>query len=358
MHKAAYLDLMLHDPTQSPAGNLQHLAETQLSGTHEGLTIQVLHTSQDPADPLARHVVLYVEGEQPAPDDFQGFASGVVRRLWQNPPVPAPGIASLTTAAPTMARPALLHVGEWEDYDRAEGRAPQAVAPAALVAAYAPASSCLAPVTGGSPAASTPLPVDAPRPNPVAGVFDQCPAGGDDSDTIQNTLKNRTDAASAWQTTTAGAILALPVPGSLPTERSEWTAEQQAVIKQYEGLPLQVVGYLAGARVEGPEACNCHSASDRDFHFWLVDAQGTDRSQSVVSEVTPRARAAHTGWTIETIWSLVSNQTQVRISGWLMMDPAHPDQVGQTRGTTWEIHPIVAIDVLQSDGTFKPLDTL
>jgi len=36
----------------------------------------------------------------------------------------------------------------------------------------------------------------------------------------------------------------------------------------------------------------------------------------------------------------------VRISGWLMLDPEHPDQLGKTRGTIWEIHPVMKLKVL------------
>jgi hypothetical protein len=38
-----------------------------------------------------------------------------------------------------------------------------------------------------------------------------------------------------------------------------------------------------------------------------------------------------------------------------MMDPEHPDQIGKTRGTIWEIHPIMQIET-RSGGTWKPLD--
>ena len=48
---------------------------------------------------------------------------------------------------------------------------------------------------------------------------------------------------------------------------------------------------------------------------------------------------------------------RVRISGWLMLDPEHPDQVGKTRGTIWEIHPIMQIEVNQN-GQWTPLDKL
>jgi hypothetical protein len=35
----------------------------------------------------------------------------------------------------------------------------------------------------------------------------------------------------------------------------------------------------------------------------------------------------------------------VRISGWILLDPEHPDQVGKTRATIWEIHPVMKIEV-------------
>ena len=54
---------------------------------------------------------------------------------------------------------------------------------------------------------------------------------------------------------------------------------------------------------------------------------------------------------------IVKKDQRVRISGWLMLDPEHPDQVGKTRGTIWEIHPIMQIEVNQN-GQWTPLDKL
>ena len=45
----------------------------------------------------------------------------------------------------------------------------------------------------------------------------------------------------------------------------------------------------------------------------------------------------------------------VRISGWTMLDPEHPDQVGKTRGTIWEIHPVMRLDVMQAGGGWRAL---
>src|SRR5204863_1553168 len=87
--------------------------------------------------------------------------------------------------------------------------------------------------------------------------------------------------------------------------RSDWSAGDRAAIAAYEGLPLQIEGYLLLARAQGPESCNCHSVDDVDFHIWMADAPDKDRTQSVVIEATPRVRAFHPGWTIERLRTLV-----------------------------------------------------
>jgi hypothetical protein len=42
------------------------------------------------------------------------------------------------------------------------------------------------------------------------------------------------------------------------------------------------------------------------------------------------------------------------VSGWLMMDQEHPDQVGKTRGTLWEVHPVMRLEV-ERRGGWEPL---
>jgi hypothetical protein len=64
-----------------------------------------------------------------------------------------------------------------------------------------------------------------------------------------------------------------------------------------------------------------------------------------VVEVSPRLVPVHPLWRLEKLNELVQNQLPVRISGWRMWDQEHPEQIGQTRGTLWEIHPIHRIEV-------------
>ncbi|HUS17829.1 MAG TPA: lamin tail domain-containing protein [Chloroflexia bacterium] len=200
------------------------------------------------------------------------------------------------------------------------------------------------------------MPANAPRPDPPQNTYQGCPPTGDGGDPGLNVRKNRTDAAP-WYPVTISSLLQLPWPKSLERRnRANWPAAEAAAVAQYEGIPIQLEGWLAGAKQQGPESCNCHSAEDVDNHLWIVDAPNKDRTQSIVIEITPRVRAQHPGWDFSRIRPLVDGQTKVRVSGWLLMDQEHPDQVGKTRGSIWEIHPIIAFDVRRGNDWIS-LDT-
>jgi hypothetical protein len=122
---------------------------------------------------------------------------------------------------------------------------------------------------------------------------------------------------------------------------------------------LEITGWLASVKREGEESCNCHSPVEVDYHLWVVDdpskANKESRWQSFVCEVTPRVRGEHTGWDIQRIASVVKAFTEVRLMGWLMMDQEHPEQLQKTRGTLWEMHPIIEFYVRQN-GDWVSLD--
>ncbi len=196
---------------------------------------------------------------------------------------------------------------------------------------------------------------DLGKPKLVAGTFQGCPASGDGGDPALNTLKNRIDEGQ-WQPTTVAAILALDWPKAIEQKpRSRWSKSDAQAIAQHEGTPVQAEGYLVAAKKMSPESCNCHSVDNVDFHIWLVDDANKGREQSIVVEASPRVRSVHPAWTINRFSQLASRRERVRISGWLMMDPEHPDQVGKTRGTIWEIHPIMQVETI-SGGQWRPLD--
>ena len=196
------------------------------------------------------------------------------------------------------------------------------------------------------------LPVVPVKPAPKQTIFRGCPPEGEGGDTALNLRKNRVDDGD-YVSADFAAVERLPWPAGVERlPRRRWPSEDAQSVAKYEGIPLSIEGYLAGAREQGPESTNCREDSPEmhDFHLWLVGSPSDDRSTSMVVEVTPRVRASHPEWDIESIQDLVPARERVRISGWLMLDQEHPDQVGRTRGTLWEIHPIMKIEVNRNGG--------
>jgi hypothetical protein len=222
--------------------------------------------------------------------------------------------------------------------------------------------------------AAAQLPEMQHKPKPHSSKFHGCDARGDDGgDQDLNYLKNRIDEADEWIEVEFDAVLNQAFPAAVGKHhRSDWDPEDLAAVKKYEGLPLSIVCYFAWAKNEGPESCNCHieDTDMYDIHTWLtkdpVQIQGNkapDRSRAIVAEVTPRLKIHHPEWTQARIRRLAKDGTKVRISGWLLLDQEHPEQLKTTpakratRGTLWELHPIMEIEVWQN-GQWVPLDDL
>jgi len=195
------------------------------------------------------------------------------------------------------------------------------------------------------------------HPQPHTVTFQGCPAGGDGGDTILNTLKNRIDDGEngAYHDVSLDTLINLSYPQDIGrTQRKNWSQNDISQVDQYEGIAVRTVGYIADVRHEGTESTNCHSLDYRDYHVWLVPNQGDPKSKALVVEVTPRVRDERPGWSSSALSSLTGQQ--VRISGWLLLDQEHPEQLGQTRATLWEIHPIIHIEVNQG-GSWQSIDS-
>jgi hypothetical protein len=207
------------------------------------------------------------------------------------------------------------------------------------------------------------LPFIAVKPTPQGSTFKGCPARGDDrGDQDLNFLKNRIDVADAWIPVGFNAVLNQSYPPTVGNRhRSRWSAEDLSAVQKYEGIPISIVGYFATADDEGKESCNCHidNKSMFDIHAWLTKApvQNEDRKLAIVAEVTPRLKPAHPNWTQAKIRKLARDEKKVRVSGWLLLDQEHPEHLNHTRGTLWEIHPIMQIEVWENDA-WVPLDNL
>lgn len=194
----------------------------------------------------------------------------------------------------------------------------------------------------------------------------ECGPFGSVGDSVTNEQKNRADVPMLYHAVTFDAVgdtTRLRFPHGAPTSRVRWTAEQTTFVTPFEGVPVAVVGYI---RVIRPQANNRESTNCRltgeantDWHVALVRAFGDPESGAVVVEPTPRMKQLHGDrWTRARLRRYENPQSagdSVRISGFLLMDPAHPGHLGRFRGTLWEIHPVTRIEVFR-DGQWRDLD--
>jgi hypothetical protein len=181
---------------------------------------------------------------------------------------------------------------------------------------------------------------------PGDGDFQGCPEPGQGGDPDLNRLKNRSAQVSTPEPMTVAQINALPLPlEALRGKRATWPASTQQEITPLEHKGVAVEAFLIGVKQEGPETTNCRRQDLHDYHLWIVDARDQTRAESVVVEMTPRWLAANDGWRLQTFKRLAQQRANVRITGWLMFDPQHPDQIGKTRGGLWEVHPMTKIEV-------------
>lgn len=214
-----------------------------------------------------------------------------------------------------------------------------------------PSSSPVA--TPPASATAAPPPNSGPFPTPQEETYHGCPPRGDGGDAQLNVLKNRIDTAP-WQSVPLQSLLNLTwPPGVEKMKRDTWSRSAAAAVALSEGRPVITDGYLLMVRHEGPESPNCHDPNARDYHMWLATSPSDTRANAMIVELAPRVVARNPGWGSEAnILRLAGHH--VRIAGWLMLDQEHPEQLHKTRGTLWEIHPVMRIDVNQN-GTWANL---
>ncbi len=200
------------------------------------------------------------------------------------------------------------------------------------------------------------------------GWFRGCDAAGWGGDLALNRQKNRGTAPRRYlpmQVAEINALPELPPAGvallpaaalrlpaapryrpALPRERSRWTPQERRALRRWEARGVVVRGYLIAANRERFEAGNCYRPDLYDEHFWLVQRRGEGKAQGLIAEITPRWRAARPGWTLGYLRRLARRQARVEIRGWLLLDQAHPGQVGKTRAGLWEVHPVTGLTAL------------
>ncbi|PYS93312.1 MAG: hypothetical protein DMF64_05535 [Acidobacteria bacterium] len=366
MRKGIHLQVKLPvAPTPGAESTIVNELQQAFSATNPKLQLTVKDVAPDAKTGLLS-VLAYIEGEQKATGDFKTMARGAlskaVNHMTAQPSaefaalVAQPKKAVKRKATRKLAARSIAEV-EHEDEDSGVVYPPPRFMPAAAVAAVpAPVAAPKA----AKKAKAHALPADNPKPTPPANTFHGCPLQGKGGDPALNKRKNRIDKPKKFAAVALADIIGTKVPKSVVNKnRARWPAEGAKQVAQVEGLALQVEGWLTAGKVETPETCNCNSVNDLDYHLWLVDFPPTnpkaDRAKAVVCEVSPRVRAKHPGWSFDQINHLIDGVTKVRLSGWLMLDQKHQTEVGKTRGTLWEIHPIINFEVLKGQ-EWLPLD--
>lgn len=207
------------------------------------------------------------------------------------------------------------------------------------------------PPSGGG--ASNTISPDWPKPNPVdedfMGSEGVCGGTGDGGDSATNARKNRSDPLPQFHDVPWSAISTLSYPAA-PASRANWTKAQLQSIQPFEGVALRTTGFLSHAvNVENSgsgESTNCHfhADDDVDWHVYLQEKTADGMDKAVIVETTPRIRRLH-HWNSAVLEKWVNSNKPIRITGFLMLDPEHRNQVGKYRGTVWEIHPVTNIEV-------------
>jgi hypothetical protein len=184
-------------------------------------------------------------------------------------------------------------------------------------------------------------------------AYASCGIDGDGGDVTLNRLKNRIEIPFAYQELTVPQFMREHESDlETPKRRDKFSAEQRKYIEPREQQSVSLVGFLLGAKRGGIESSNCHEPDLKDFHVWIgpekpgsADEAKEMREDAVVVEPTPYFQNKHPTWTLKALQQLAKSGSKVRISGWVMYDPEHPDEIGKTRATLWEIHPVHKIEV-------------
>ncbi|MFL6229899.1 MAG: hypothetical protein ACJ741_14090 [Pyrinomonadaceae bacterium] len=125
-----------------------------------------------------------------------------------------------------------------------------------------------------------------------------------------------------------------------------------------ESRAAAVEGYVSDVREGSVESANCFSFTRRDIHIHLARRPDAPTEETVVVEVTPRARDAARARGLD--WSFGALRRELlgrrcRFEGWLLYDSGHADESENTapgnpvdwRATAWELHPLTGIEVLK-----------
>ena len=189
----------------------------------------------------------------------------------------------------------------------------------------------------------------------TAANFHGIPPQGIGGDSLLNIKKNRWSAPQSYTDIAITDIVNFPhdiLTGDGSEERYNWSSSAFSQAAVSEAKSVRVTGYLINVREEGNESCNGYDSMYHDFHLWIADSSAKSESGSIIAEATPFWKEQFPGWLLTKFESL--KYTQVRVSGWIMWDEDHPEQLGSSRISLWEIHPMTKFEYF-SNGSWQTL---
>jgi len=180
-----------------------------------------------------------------------------------------------------------------------------------------------------------------------------CPPEGDGGDSIANRQKNRVLPPASVTDMEIDRFLQSFTPDlKLPAVRSQFSAEALSAMESREQQGVALLGYLLLAKQSGTEAAHCHDRKRRSLELWIgkLPESTTARSKAarasaVIATVTPAGQDAHIRWRLADLRKLARQGAKVRISGWAFYDAEHPELLGRTRVSLWQIQPVTRIEV-------------
>lgn len=193
--------------------------------------------------------------------------------------------------------------------------------------------------------------------NTAVATFHGIPPEGSGGDPDLNRQKNRWSEPLNYRDVSVAQIIEfahdeLDAVGR--KDRDHWSGAASEQAAQFEGTGVRVEGYLIAAKVSGTESCNGGSDLYHDDHVWLASSPSQSKRDAIVVEVTPFYNEQHPEWDIRTLNALARRHALVRVSGWILWDEEHGSEVGKSRGSLWEVHPITRIEVGEN-GTWHAL---
>jgi hypothetical protein len=270
MKKGIYLQATVGTGGQS-LDAVREAVRQKLAGAHEGLNVQVKRIT--PAGDERAQVIVYIEGDQPPPEDFEALTTGVVRQLWDSS-------TSQRALGPALS---LQHLVEKDDYEDEEDDStdlvlpPQPAAsegagavakepdppPAASEGAGAVAKEPAAPIGQAPPAtsaAAAPAPEEPTEPPPSAESDADTPAAPVRGEQVIPTLPPPSPHVSTGPGVVAGSATpdepqATAPPPAPQAEAPVETAEQDQAPAQPPkpaALPVEPQQQLEAATTDAP----------------------------------------------------------------------------------------------------------